>query len=117
MVGIGARLADEADNACAAAQVGGRRVLRFDADLLDGVFRNVQRGDDGGSVVFGDAQRAAVDHVVDRAYDRAVEGVRGNVNAGTSARDIGDGEGTGEFGAPLAGVTPGLTVRGRRHCA
>src|SRR5208282_5867989 len=56
-------------------------VLGFDANLLHAVFRNVHSRDNSGCVVLGDADGAAVDHVIDGADDGAVNGVGGNVDA------------------------------------
>ena len=80
-----AGLGDQADDACSAALIRGRRVLRLDAGLFYAVFGNIQRRNDGGDIVFGDAQRAAVDHVVDRTNDRAVDGVRRNIDSRPAA--------------------------------
>ena len=53
---IGARLGHQADHACAAALIRGWRVLGFNACLFHAVFGNIERGNNGGDVVFRDTQ-------------------------------------------------------------
>ena len=49
---IGARLGDQADDACTAALIRGRRILGFDANFLHAIFGNFHGGNNGGGVVF-----------------------------------------------------------------
>ena len=87
---VGAGLGDQADNARSAALIRSRRVLRLDARLFHAVFGDIERRNDGAGIVLGDAQRTAVDHVVDRADDRAVDGVGRDIHSRPTARNVGD---------------------------
>ncbi len=107
---IAARFGDKADDAGSAALVGGRGVLRFDAGLFDAVLGNVERGNDGGDVVFGNAQWAAIDHVIDRSNDGAVDGVRGDIDAGTAAGDVLNGKGAGGVGCAIGRSNSGAEL-------
>ena len=83
---VAAGLADEADDARTSTLVRSRRVLGFDAVLVNAVFGNLHCRDDCGCVVFCDSKRTAVEHVVNRTDDGAVDGVRRNIDAGTARR-------------------------------
>src|SRR5579871_1100596 len=85
---VGAGLAGKTDDSGGPTLVRGRGVLRFYSYFVDTILRNIQCRNDGGRVVFGDAERAAVEHVVDRAHKRAVNRVGGDVNPRTSDRDV-----------------------------
>ena len=98
------------DDAGGAALVSGGRVLGFHADLVDGVFGEIDGGDDGGGVVFRNAERAAVDHVIDRALDGAVDGVGGDVDAGTAGGDVLNGEGAGGVVGAVGGSDAGAEL-------
>jgi len=50
---IAAGLADQADDARAAALIGGRSVLGFDAVLIHAILWNLKRRDDGCGIILG----------------------------------------------------------------
>jgi hypothetical protein len=85
---VAARLADQANHASGATLIGSWSVLGFDTNLVDAVLGQVHSGNDSRRVVFGDAQRAAIDHVINRADNSAVNRVRRNVDTGAAAGDV-----------------------------
>ena len=83
-------------------------MLRLHAVLVGCSLGNLEGGEDGGDVVFGDAQRAAVEHVIDRADDGPVDAVGGDIDRGRPlAMSLICAE-SPEFAEPFAGVTPAL---------
>ena len=85
---IGAGLADQADDTRGAALVGGRRILGFDANFVNAVLGNIHRRNDGGGIVFRDSDGTAIEHVVDRADDGAVDGGGRDIDSGTPDRNV-----------------------------
>ncbi len=90
---VRARFAHQADHARSAALVRRRSVLGLHARLLHRVFGNFHRRNNRPRIIFGDPQRAAVQHVIHRSHDGAVDGVGGDIDARPSAGDAGDGLG------------------------
>ena len=85
---IRAGLADQADDTRGAALIRGRCILGFDSNFFNAILWNIHRRNDGGGIVFSDADGAAIKHVVDRANDGAVDGGRGDIDTGTADRDV-----------------------------
>src|SRR5208283_1882227 len=98
---VAAGFAGQADNARAAALIGGRSVLGFDAKFFHAILGNFHGREDGGDVVFSNTQRAAVDHKVNRSLDGAVDGVRRDIDIWASARNVDDRLRTGRVGRSI----------------
>lgn len=85
---IGAGLTDQADDASGAALVRGGSVLGLDANFVDTILGNIHRGDDRRSVVFRNANRTSVEHVIDRSDDGAVNRGGRNIDTGAANRNV-----------------------------
>jgi hypothetical protein len=81
---VAAGFTDQTNDARAAALIGGRSVLGFDPDLFHAILGNLHRRDDGGDIVFGNAQRTSVEHIVNRSLDGAVDGIRRDIDSRAS---------------------------------
>src|ERR1035438_6741859 len=107
---IASRLCYKADHTSSAALVGSRGILRFHARLFDAVLGNVEGGNDGCDIIFRDAQRTAINHVIDGSNDGAVDGVRGNIDPRAAAGDVLNGKGAGGVWCPVCGSNAGAEL-------